>query len=630
MSEQAPVETYASYRNRLLAASIPATAAAVFGATVVWQGALGISSPHRFYNEWFPNLLQILVPIGLWLVGRSRLREQPEALLLAADVVYTAALVGRQLYPETSISGTALYVGVKMLVTALLVPWGRQLQTVSVAFTLVILYAVFFAVHGTSELQGAQASHRWLGPLLAGLLSVVGAAVAERVRRSVFEHERQLRASAEHLRQEVEVDEALARVGQELIALPDTRRILDALCRLTTEVLACDASHTYLWDAERAHYQAAAGYGDTPEQWEALRLVRYPQRLLAGFQQHIGAADVEQYFLDESPVQPSALLRQFDTRVVLCVALRRGGKLIGVQSAEHRTRRVAFTPQQVRIARGIAHLASLALETARLVEELEAADRLKSEFIATMSHELRSPLNIIIGYHELLLDGGFGPLTAPQRDPLHRADRSARELLDLINATLDLSRLEAKRITLELSDVAIADLMDELGRELIDKPDRPQVAIEWSTPPDVPRLRTDRVKLKMVLKNLGENALKFTAQGSVVLEAAARDDGVEFRISDTGLGIAREAQALIFEPFRQIDPAGGHVRGGAGLGLYIVKQLLAVLGGRITLHSEVGQGSTFRVWLPLVAPLQTPQPAQDAADPRTQGTGANPLRRTAG
>ena len=120
-------------------------------------------------------------------------------------------------------------------------------------------------------------SHRWLGPLIAGCLSIAGAAAADRVRRSVFEHEREVEASAEHLRQEVEVDEALARVGQELIALPDTRRILDALCRLTTEVLACDASHTYLWDAERQEYSAAAGYGDTPEQWEALRLVRYPQ-----------------------------------------------------------------------------------------------------------------------------------------------------------------------------------------------------------------------------------------------------------------------------------------------------------------------------------------------------------------
>ena len=142
-----------------------------------------------------------------------------------------------------------------------------------------------------ADLAGAHVSHRWLGPLVAGFLSIAGAAAADRVRRSVFEHEREVETSAERLRQEVEVDEALARVGQELIALPDTRRILDALCRLTTEVLACDASHTYLWDAERQEYSAAAGYGDTPEQWEALRLVRYPQRMVREFQERIEAGE---------------------------------------------------------------------------------------------------------------------------------------------------------------------------------------------------------------------------------------------------------------------------------------------------------------------------------------------------
>jgi signal transduction histidine kinase len=628
MTEQESAETYSSYRNRLLGASIPATATAVFGATLVWDGALWVSAPQRFFNEWFPNLIQLAVPVALWVLGRGRMRERPEALLLAGDVSYTAALVGRQLFASTSVSGTTLYVAVKMLVTALLVPWGRRRQAISVAITLCLLYAVLLLVG--AELRGAQESHRWLGPLLAGFLSIAGAAAADRVRRSVFEQQRELQASAEHLRREVEVDEALARVGEELIALPDTRRILDALCRLTTEVLGCDASHTYLRDAEREQYAAAAGYGDTPEQWEALRLVHYPQRILGGFHERIEQVDIEQYSLDEISPRPSALLRQFDTRTVLCVALRRGGKVIGVQSAEYRGRHQAFTPQQMRIARGIAHLASLALETARLVEELEAADRLKSEFVATMSHELRSPLNIIIGYHELLLDGGFGPLTGAQHEPLRRADRSARELLDLINATLDLSRLEAKRITLDLGDVVVADLVDELGRELSDHPDRPDIEIRWYTPPDLPRLRTDRVKLKMVLKNLVENALKFTERGRVELAAAGLDGGVELRVTDTGVGIAPEARRLIFEPFRQVNAGPGQVRDGAGLGLYIVKQLLAVLGGAITLESEVGSGSTFRVWLPLAAPADAYRIGPDGGDTAAEGASQAALRRTAG
>src|SRR5262245_37084164 len=628
MSDTAPDESYATYRNRLLAASIPATAASVFGATLVWQVTLWVSSPERVRHEWFPNLIQLLVPVTMWVFGRGRLRERPEAMLLAADFAYTASLVLRQLYPDTSTSGTALYVALKMMVTALLVPWGPRRQAISVIYTLVLLFGTFAAVG--SELHGAQASHRWLGPILAGFLSVVGASVADRVRRAVFEHERELEASADHLRQEVEVDEALARVGRELIALPDTRRILDALCRLATEVLGCDATHTYLWDAEREEYSAAAGYGDTPEQWEALRVVRYPRRMLRGFQERIETSTVEQFFVEETNLPASALLRQFDTNVILCVALRRGDKLIGVLGCEHRGRREAFTPQQLRIARGIGHLASLALETARLVEELEAANRLKSEFVATMSHELRSPLNIIIGYHELLLDGGFGPLTAPQRDPLHRADRSARELLDLINATLDLSRLEAKRIALDIDDVAAAELVDEVGRELADQPGRPHVDVRWSAASDLRLLRTDRVKLKMVLKNLVENALKFTERGRVALDAAARDDGVEFRITDTGVGIPREAQAAIFEPFLQINVGHRPVHGGAGLGLYIVKQLLAALGGAITVESEVGSGSTFRVWVPFHPPRDAQQGAAESEERAAASARDATLRKTAG
>src|SRR6185369_861184 len=452
-------------------------------------------------------------------------------------------LIARLVLPMTSVSGTSLYVAVKMMVTALLVPWGTRLQMVSVAMSLAMLYAALFFTQ--SQLLTGASAHLWVGPLVAGVLSVVGAAVCDRVRRAVFEHERELRATAEHLRQEVEVDEALARVGRELIALPDTRRILDALCRLTTEVLGCEASHTYLWNADRQEYAAAAGYGDTSEQWEALRLVRYPQRLTGGFQARLEAVGVEQYFLDESPLQPSAMLRQFNTTVVLCVALRRADKLIGVQSAERREQRIAFSPQQVRIARGMGHLASLALETARLVEELESANQLKSEFVATMSHELRSPLNVIIGYHELLLDSGFGPLTPGQREPLRRADRSARELLDLISATLDLSRLEARKVPIEREAVDVGTLLDEVGQEFADPPDRTNLRVEWHAAGELPPLWTDRVKLKMVLKNLVANAVKFTEQGRILLTAAAQDDHVQFTVADTGIGIPPDAQAMI-------------------------------------------------------------------------------------
>jgi signal transduction histidine kinase len=609
MSDPAQVKSHADYRTRLLAASIPATAATVFVATLVFESAIALTAPARVRHEWLPNAIQLAVPAVTWWLGRGRMREHPEALLLGADFAYTATLIGRLLLPATSVSGTALYICVKMLATAVLVPWGQRRQTISVAFTLVMLMSGLLL--SGADLHGTELSHRWLGPLVAGWLSIAGAAVGSRARRSVFERERQLEDAAERLEHEVAIEEALARVGRELIALPDTPRILDALCRLTTEVLACDASHTYLWDGERREYVATAGHGDTPEQWEALRLV--PQPMVSTFHERIATADVEQFVLADGEKQ-TALLRQFGTSVLLCVALRRGDNLIGVLSAERRGAVRAFSPYHVRIARGIAHLASLALETARLVEELEAANRLKSEFVATMSHELRSPLNIIIGYHDLLLDGSFGPLSDAQRDSLRRADRSARELLDLVNATLDLSRLQAKRIAPDIDALSVSDLIDELAREFGGVLKRPNVDVRWEVAPDLPTLRTDRVKLKMVLKNLVGNAVKFTDQGGVTVQARSQREGIEFRVCDTGIGIPAEAQAAIFEPFRQVDTSPARARSGAGLGLYIVKQLLAALGGSVAVESELGRGSTFRVWVPL-HPAAAPGYGPAAVDP---------------
>ncbi|MBX3024540.1 GAF domain-containing sensor histidine kinase [bacterium] len=591
---------YASYRRELLSASVPWTAVAVTGVTLLFQLSVAVAAPDRFRAEWVPNLIQLAVPLLAWLAFLGPWRAHPVGVMQCAEIVYTASLIGRLELATTSTSGTSLYVAVKMLATALLVPWGVRVQSISVALTMAMLIGAMALLRPDEAARGA-ATHVLLGPCIAGLLSIAGAAAADRVRRAVFDRERALAASTADLQDRAAVDEALARVARELIALPDTKRILDRLCHLTSEALQCDASHTYLWDADHRELRAAAGYGDTAEQWETLRVVAYPENMVRDFERRIAREGVIQYRVEDLSGPPSALWRDLGTTVLLCMALRRGDGLIGVQAAEYRGRSDLFAPRALRIAQGIAHLASLALETARLVEELDGANRLKSEFVATMSHELRSPLNIIIGYHELLLDGAFGSLTDRQRDPLRRADRSARELLDLISATLDLSRLEAKRIAVDVSDVAIAELVDEVGREYATGLDRPGLALRWFTGHGLPVLRTDRVKLKMVLKNLVGNAVKFTDTGEVSLSASARDGGIEFAIVDTGVGIPRDAQGMIFEPFRQLEVTRTRLRGGAGLGLYIVKRLLDALGGTISLESEVGRGSVFRVWLPLEA-----------------------------
>jgi signal transduction histidine kinase len=385
-----------------------------------------------------------------------------------------------------------------------------------------------------------------------------------------------------------------------LIASLDTPTVLDRLCQLTTEVLACDNSYTVLWDPTANVYTPTAGWGNPPEWKEAFRMVQFPRAQLADLQERLAHEQVVQ--LDTAAWQHlpgRGLARQYGITQVLCAALWRGEELIGFQVACYRGRQQPFTPQQKRIVQGIAQIGSLALENARLLEQAERANRLKSDFLATMSHELRTPLHIIMGYTDLLLDNTFGDLLQEQADVLQRVGKSARELLELITTLLDVSRLEAGRLPVEVREAHLPELMDELeaeAKELLRG--KSQLSFVWRVAPELPVLRTDRMKLKVVLKNLLGNAVKFTEQGSIAVDVHPFDGGVAFSITDTGIGIAPEALPEIFEMFRQGDSGTSRFYSGVGLGLYIVKRLLDLLGGTVTVESEVGRGSTFRVWVP--------------------------------
>jgi len=237
-----------------------------------------------------------------------------------------------------------------------------------------------------------------------------------------------------------------------------------------------------------------------------------------------------------------------------------------------------------------------------LMEQMEASNRLKSDFVATMSHELRTPLNAIMGYDDLLLDGGFGPVPADQADILKRIGRSAHQLLELINATLDLSRLESGRLSIERAPVAVPDLLRALAEEMADAPSKPGVTLCWNVPAVLPRLYTDPVKVKVIVKNLIANALKFTDHGTVEVAARAGDGGVQISVRDTGIGINAEILPIIFEAFRQADSSSTRRYAGVGLGLYIVRRLLDMLGGTISVETAESRGSTFSIWLPTDSP----------------------------
>jgi signal transduction histidine kinase len=228
----------------------------------------------------------------------------------------------------------------------------------------------------------------------------------------------------------------------------------------------------------------------------------------------------------------------------------------------------------------------------------ETANRAKGELLATMTHELRTPLNVVTGYIDLLLEKEFGPLTNKQIEILQRIYKNARGLFDLISDVLDLNRLEAGRLPVERQEVQVAQLFREIETETQGLRDLSELTFVWNIESGVPVLSTDPGKVKVVIKNLLNNAIKFTKAGSVTVEARQVNRGVEISVTDTGVGIPVEQQTLIFEAFRQGNalPVRGHK--GVGLGLHIAKQLLDMLNGTIHVESEVGHGTAFRVWLP--------------------------------
>jgi len=395
---------------------------------------------------------------------------------------------------------------------------------------------------------------------------------------------------------EGEVSAALAAVAQELITSLDTPNILHRLGQATRAALACDYTHTFLLEDD--WYVPVTGHGDTPELWQSMRLIRIPRhRLERG--ESVRAGDVT--LLEGIRGQPvSPWLPAHRVGAGLLVPLHRGSELVGSLTAGLQAD--GFAPNVARIAIGIAHLASLALQNARLVEDFERADHSRADFVANLSHELRTPLNVVIGYSDLLLDEAFGAVVAEQRDAVRRIGEQAREVIGLVNTTLDLSRIEAGRVPLDVEDVDLGAVLDEIERETrVSFGERDAVTFSRRVEDGLPPLATDAVKLKVVIKNLVTNAMKFTLAGTVTVTAERSRDGFEVAVVDTGPGIARDQQSLIFEAFRQVDVGKG-VQKGVGLGLHIVQRLLVVLGGTIRVDSEPGRGAAFRVWLPAQAP----------------------------
>ena len=271
-----------------------------------------------------------------------------------------------------------------------------------------------------------------------------------------------------------------------------------------------------------------------------------------------------------------------------------------------RNRPGAFSPETVRLLEAFAAQSAIAVNNARLFKEVEekgellrVASQHKSQFLANMSHELRTPLNAILGYTELMQDGIYGVLPEKGSGILGRVQANGRHLLGLINSVLDLSKIEAGQLKLDINEYGLPGVIETVIVATESLATEKKLVLKADVAKDLPRGRGDEQRLAQVLLNLVGNAIKFTDAGEVRISAHATGGQFSVAVSDTGPGIPLAEQERVFDEFHQVDSSNTKAKGGTGLGLAIAKRIVEMHGGRIWVESTLGKGATFRFEVPV-------------------------------
>ena len=390
----------------------------------------------------------------------------------------------------------------------------------------------------------------------------------------------------------------------------DLQTVLNTLTELAARL--CDADIASMHRQEGTNYRAIAIYGGPPAHREATLAIPFE----AGRGSVIGRT-----VLERRPIQVADVLadpeyafqevqQKIGYRTVLSVPLLREGHPIGAVVLMRNAVR-PFTDKQIDLVTSFADQAGIAIENVRLFDEiqdksrqLEEASQHKSQFLANMSHELRTPLNAILGYTELMTDGAYGEPSEKMMGVLKRLEANGRHLLGLINDVLDLSKIEAGQLVLELSDYCIQDIAQTVRSTLEPLAADKKLAFNLDLSPELPPGHGDGRRLTQVLINLVGNAIKFTDAGEVAIKAEAHNGSFHVSVRDTGPGISSADQARLFQEFQQADNAITRKKGGTGLGLAISKRIIEMHGGRIWVESQPGQGSTFAFTLPVIVERQ--------------------------
>ena len=419
----------------------------------------------------------------------------------------------------------------------------------------------------------------------------------------------EVEARTQDLARSVEQLQALGAVGQAVSSTLDVETVLTTIVSRADLLAGADGGGIYEYDEPQQAFHLRATQRFDPELVAVLRAAPIPigegaVGRVAVTRQPVEIPDIQDPGAYESRLRDA--MTRSGLRAVLAVPLVREGRVLGglVVARKNPGR---FAPEVVDLLKTLAAQSAIAIQNARLFSELEdksreleAASRHKSEFLSNMSHELRTPLNAIIGFSEVLGERMFGELNDKQAEYIQDILSSGRHLLALINDILDLSKVEAGRMELDLTRF---DLPAALGSAVIlvrERATRHGLALDVSVDDRLGPFVGDERKIRQVLLNLLSNAVKFTPEGGrVAVRAVPADGAVEISVSDTGIGIAPEDQEAIFQEFRQVGTDYARKREGTGLGLALARRFIDLHGGRIWVKSRLGEGSTFTFNLPV-------------------------------
>jgi PAS domain S-box-containing protein len=419
---------------------------------------------------------------------------------------------------------------------------------------------------------------------------------------------KELQQRSEELARSVEELKVLGEVGQAVNSSLDLPTVLMTILEHAVALSRTDVGAIYEYNEKSAEFHLRAAHGLDEDLMRTLRAdtARLGEGSVgrsAARRTPIAISDLEATTGENPPL--AGLLADAGVRAILNVPLLREDRIYGGLSVGRRSPG-EFPGQVKELLRNFAIQSVLAIQNARQFHEieekgrqLEIASKHKSQFLANMSHELRTPLNAILGYTELILDGIYGDVSKKIREVLMRLDENGRHLLNLINDVLDLSKIEAGSLRLSLSDYSMAEVVRAALNAIEPQATDKGLAIEVHVPDDLPTGWGDERRLTQAILNLAGNAVKFTEAGRIRIECSAANGSYLVSVSDTGPGIADGDQERVFEEFQQVEGSSTRTKGGTGLGLSISKRIVELHGGVIWLESIVGEGSTFRISLPV-------------------------------